>query len=52
MGVMMGLGFPHRVTVFIGADGRLLEIDRSPETKNAGERLLERLEALGIPKKA
>ncbi len=40
-----------RHTVYIGADGKIVYIDRDVTPSTAGEDVIARLEALGIPKK-
>jgi peroxiredoxin Q/BCP len=48
-GVLRALGtFTARHTFYIGADGKILYIDRDVDPKNAGKDLVARLEALGI----
>lgn len=40
-----------RWTFYIGPDGRILAIDKSPTTNTAGEVMVKKLEELGIRKK-
>jgi peroxiredoxin Q/BCP len=40
-----------RWTFYIGPDGRILAIDKSPTTNTAGEVMVKKLEELGIKKK-
>ena len=46
-----GLGIASRWTFYIGADGRILFIDKSVKPATAGRDIAARLEALGIPKR-
>ncbi len=41
-----------RWTFYIGPDGRIKEIDKSPSTATAGERMVERLTELGVGKRS
>jgi hypothetical protein len=43
--------FAARWTFYIGTDGRILAIDKSPTTGTAGEVMVKRLEELGVRKK-
>ena len=43
--------FPQRWTYFIGADGKILYIDKSVKAASHGADIVARLEELGIPKK-
>jgi peroxiredoxin Q/BCP len=40
-----------RWTFYIGPDGKILAIDKSPTTATAGEVMVKRLEELGVKKK-
>jgi len=40
-----------RTTFYIGADGKILYVDREVKPDTAGEDVVARLEKLGIPKK-
>jgi peroxiredoxin Q/BCP len=51
-GVLMENGkYAARHTVYIGADGKLLLIDREVSPSTAGEDVAAHLEKLGVPKK-
>lgn len=51
-GVLMGNGkLAARQTVYIGADGKLLLIDREVSPRSAGQDMVAQLEKLGIPKR-
>ena len=50
-GVLSKLGFASRSTIYIGADGRILEVDRDVKAATAGEDVAARLETLGVPKR-
>jgi peroxiredoxin Q/BCP len=43
--------FAARVTIYIGADGKILYIDRGINTATAGEDIANRLAALGVPRR-
>ena len=43
--------FAARWTYYIGPDGKILAIDRSPTTATAGAVMVKRLEELGVKKK-
>lgn len=43
--------FAARWTFYIGPDGKILEIDKSPTTATAGQTMVTRLDALGVKKK-
>ena len=45
-----GGSYPARHTIYIGADGRILFIDREVSPKTAGPDLAARLAELGVPK--
>ena len=51
-GVMGLAGFPHRWTFYIGADGRILDIDRAVVPSTHGADIAQRLKALGVPQSA
>jgi peroxiredoxin Q/BCP len=40
-----------RWTFYIGPDGTILDIDKSPTTATAGDVMVKKLEALGVKKK-
>ncbi len=42
----------QRWTFYIGADGKILEIDKKPTTQTAGTVMQQKLDALGIKKKS
>ncbi|BCS32505.1 hypothetical protein TBR22_A17200 [Luteitalea sp. TBR-22] len=44
--------FAARWTFYIGPDGKILDIDRQPNTATAGQVMIAKLDALGIKKKA
>ena len=50
-GVLGKSGFPHRWTFYIGADGRILEIDRHVHVASHGEDVAARLEQLKVPRR-
>jgi peroxiredoxin Q/BCP len=50
-GVLSKLGFASRSTFYIGADGKILEVDRDVKASTAGEDVAARLEKLGIPRR-
>jgi peroxiredoxin Q/BCP len=51
-GVLMENGkYAARHTVYIGADGKILLIDRDVNPATAGKDVAEQLEKLGIPKR-
>ena len=43
--------FARRWTFYIGPDGIILEIDKSPGTQNAGQNVIAKLQALGVKEK-
>jgi peroxiredoxin Q/BCP len=43
--------FASRWTFYIGADGRILYIDRQVSPANAGKTIAERLAQLGVPRR-
>lgn len=50
-GVLAPAGYAMRWTFYIGADGRILDIDQKVSPKTAGEDVVKRLDALKIKKK-
>jgi len=44
-------GYAKRHTIYIGADGKILHIERDVSPRSAGADVAARLEALGVPKK-
>ena len=50
--VMSSFGFASRHTFYIGADGRILEIDRNVNADTAAEDIVATLERLGVEKRA
>ena len=44
------VGVPNRWTFYIGADGKILAIDKSVHAKSAGEDVAARLAELHVPK--
>ena len=50
-GVLGRTGFANRWTLYIGPDGRILDIDRSVKTATAGEDMVTKLTALGVKTK-
>lgn len=51
-GVIGAWGFPSRWTFYIGADGRILEIDKHVQVATHGQEVAARLTALGVPRQA
>lgn len=47
-GVLGPSGFPRRWTFYIGADGRILDIDKRVATASHGKTIAARLEELGV----
>jgi peroxiredoxin Q/BCP len=43
--------FARRWTFYIGPDGKILEIDKTPGTQNAGQNVIAKLQALGVKEK-
>ena len=43
--------FARRWTFYIGPDGIIQEIDKSPGTQNAGQNVIAKLQALGVKEK-
>lgn len=50
--VMSAFGFPRRQTFYIGADGRILAVDRKVNAEMAAEDIVAMLERLGVEKRA
>jgi peroxiredoxin Q/BCP len=50
-GVLMSKGFANRWTFYIGPDGKILHIDKTPGTANAGATLVAKLTELGVAKR-
>jgi len=50
-GVIGPLGLPHRWTVYIGVDGRILDIDRSVHTGSHGSDIASALERFGVSRR-
>ena len=44
-------GYAKRLTVYIGADGKIIYIERDVSPRTAGADVAARLELLGVPKK-
>jgi peroxiredoxin Q/BCP len=51
-GVLTMLGFASRQTFFIGADGKILAIDRKVNPATAAQDIAQRLAELGVPKRS
>jgi peroxiredoxin Q/BCP len=47
---MPDVGFANRWTFYIGADGKILDIDKHVKAQTAGKDVADKLEALKIPK--
>jgi peroxiredoxin Q/BCP len=45
-----GQGFPSRWTFYIGADGKILAIDKKVNVKTAGADIAAKLGELGVPR--
>ena len=45
------MGFANRWTFYIGPDGKILEIDKTPGTQQAGQNVVAKLQALGVKEK-
>jgi thioredoxin-dependent peroxiredoxin len=43
--------FANRHTIYIGPDGKILRVDKSPTTNTAGQVMLKNLEELGVKKR-
>jgi thioredoxin-dependent peroxiredoxin len=50
-GVLSPLGLASRWTFYIGADGKILEIDKKVKASTAGEDVAAKLAALGVPRR-
>jgi peroxiredoxin Q/BCP len=50
-GVLSASGFAARTTFYIGADGKILDIDRKISVRTAGADIATRLGELGVAKK-
>jgi peroxiredoxin Q/BCP len=50
-GVLGPLGLPRRWTVYVGADGRILAIDREVHTGNHGAGIVAALEGFGVSRR-
>lgn len=46
-----GVGVPNRWTFYIGADGKILEIDRKVKAATAGKDIAAALARLGVPRR-
>ena len=46
-----GRQFASRHTFYIGPDGKILEIDKTPGTQQAGQNVVAKLQALGVKEK-
>ena len=51
-GVLSIVGLPRRWTFYIGADGKILDIDKKPGTAQAGQNVVAKLKALGVKEKS
>lgn len=51
-GVVGATGFPRRWTFYIGADGRIVAIDKEVRTVSHGSDIAARLTELGVPRRA
>lgn len=47
-GVLSAMGFSKRWTFYVGADGNIIEIDKSVNPRSAGPDLAANLERLGL----
>lgn len=47
-----GVGLANRWTFYIGADGKILEVDKAVSPKTAGADLAAKLEKLGVAVRA
>ena len=47
-GVLSATGFASRWTFFVGADGRILDIDRNVSASSHGDAIVRRLGELGV----
>ena len=50
-GVLGAAGYPKRWTFYIGGDGRIVDIDTQVNPVTAGQDIVDRLRALGVPQK-
>jgi peroxiredoxin Q/BCP len=50
-GVLSPAGFARRWTFYIGADGKILHIDKAVSTSTAGEDLARKLGELGVKRR-
>ena len=50
-GVLGASGFASRWTFYIGPDGKIVAIDKSPTTSTAGAVMIKKLDELGVKKK-
>jgi peroxiredoxin Q/BCP len=48
-GVLMPMGFPHRWTFYIDADGVIVHIDKNVSPTKAGEQIADTLKQLETP---
>ncbi len=44
------VGLPKRWTFYIGADGRILHVDKDVKPNTAGDDIAKKLAELGVPK--
>lgn len=51
-GVLGASGFASRWTFYIGADGRILDIDRDVSVSSHGHDMAAKLASLGVPTRA
>ena len=51
-GVIGRMGVANRWTFYIGPDGKILHIDKTPGTANAGATLVAKLAELGVAKRS
>jgi peroxiredoxin Q/BCP len=50
-GVLMPVvGLPKRWTFYVGADGRILHVDKDVKPNTAGDDIAKKLAELGVPK--
>ncbi len=50
-GVLMEAGYANRHTIYIGADGKVLFVDREVKPRSAGDDLAAKLAELGVSKR-
>jgi peroxiredoxin Q/BCP len=50
-GVLMEAGYASRHTIYIGADGKVLFVDRKVKPRSAGDDLAAKLAELGVTKR-